>query len=386
MAEKSSVKENTTPLKTPATLSRRRSAEKGPAAVYEGSGSQRRRESRFRGTNQLIVPESVNADADPYRFLPKPAPRAAKAAVTAPRADDAAAEKPRGRLSFGEAKTSTLPARRGDDDDSATSTVVAPPAPVSEPPAAPAVSEPPAAPAPAPAGRPSTGAFSDLGEDAAARCFSDLGRGDDAAPPPPPALPRVTTSDENTAEAPVVWDSSHLQASASADSAGDAQAFGCLGDVAAAFSDDAADAPATRRVSKTGYLRKRGRMNPAWKTRWCEAWPDQGRLYYFREYNEKRCRGYIDCSRITICESLDDGSFSDCDDFTSRPTAPYAFRVRTPGAKHGEEWMLQAASASERDAWIQCLRGMLGAAATPRRASSGMSRGAPREEGVCALM
>ena len=81
MAEKSSVKENTTPLKTPATLSRRRSAEKGPAAVYEGSGSQRRRESRFRGTNQLIVPESVNADADPYRFLPKPAPRAAKAAV-----------------------------------------------------------------------------------------------------------------------------------------------------------------------------------------------------------------------------------------------------------------------------------------------------------------
>ena len=120
-----------------------------------------------------------------------------------------------------------------------------------------------------------------------------------------------------------------------------------VGDVAA-FSDDAADAPATRRVSKTGYLRKRGRMNPAWKTRWCEAWPDEGRLYYFREYNEKRCRGYIECSRITICESLDDGSFSDCDDFTSRPTAPYAFRVRTPGAKHGEEWMLQAASAAER--------------------------------------
>ncbi len=114
MAEKSSVKENHTPLKTPATLSRRRSAEKGPAAVYEGSGSQRRRESRFRGTNQLIVPESVNADADPYRFLPKPAPRAAKAVVTAPRADDdAAPEEPRGRLSFGEAKTSTLPARRG---------------------------------------------------------------------------------------------------------------------------------------------------------------------------------------------------------------------------------------------------------------------------------
>ena len=81
MAEKSSVKENTTPLKTPATLSRRRSAEKGPAAVYEGSGSQRRRESRFRGTNQLIVPESVNADADPYRFLPKPAPRAARASA-----------------------------------------------------------------------------------------------------------------------------------------------------------------------------------------------------------------------------------------------------------------------------------------------------------------
>ena len=343
MAEKSSVKENTTPLKTPATLSRRRSAEKGPAAVYEGSGSQRRRESRFRGTNQLIVPESVNADADPYRFLPKPAPRAD---------DDAAPEEPRGRLSFGAA---------------------APPAPVSEP---------PTAPAPAPAGRPSTGAFSDLGEDAAARCFSDLGRGDDAAPPPPPALPRVTTSDENTAEAPAVWDSSHLQSSASADSTGDAQAFGCLGDVAAAFSDDAADAPATRRVSKTGYLRKRGRMNPAWKTRWCEAWPDEGRLYYFREYNEKRCRGYIECSRITICESLDDGSFSDCDDFTSRPTAPYAFRVRTPGAKHGEEWMLQAASAAERDAWIQCLRGMIGAAAAPRRASVK----APREEGVCALM
>ena len=357
MAEKSSVKENHTPLKTPATLSRRRSAEKGPATVYEGSGSQRRRESRFRGTNQLIVPESVNADADPYRFLPKPAPRAAKAVVNAPRADDPAAEEPRGRLSFGAA---------------------APPAAVSPAPA----SEPATAPAPAPAGRPSTGAFSDLGEDAAARCFSDLGRGDDAAPPPPPALPRVTTSDEDTAEAPAVWDSSHLQASASADSAGDAQAFGCLGDVAAAFSDDAADAPATRRVSKTGYLRKRGRMNPAWKTRWCEAWPDEGRLYYFREYNEKRCRGYIECSRITICESLDDGSFSDCDDFTSRPTAPYAFRVRTPGAKHGEEWMLQAASAAERDAWIQCLRGMIGAAAAPRRASVK----APREEGVCALM
>ena len=63
MAEKSSVKENHTPLKTPATLSRRRSAEKGPAAVYEGSGSQRRRESRFRGTNQLLVPESVTAAA-----------------------------------------------------------------------------------------------------------------------------------------------------------------------------------------------------------------------------------------------------------------------------------------------------------------------------------
>jgi len=340
--EESSVKENTTPLKTPATLSRRRSAEKGPAAVYEGSGSQRRRESRFRGTNQLIVPESVNADADPYRFLPKPAPRAAKAAVTAPRADAAAAEEPRGRLSFGAA---------------------APPAPVSEP-----VSEPAAAPAPAPAGRPSTGAFSDLGEDA-------------AAPPPPPQLPRVTTSEET----PAVWDSSHLQR---APSSGDADAFGCVGDLAAVFSDDAAVAPATRRVSKTGYLRKRGRMNPAWKTRWCEAWPDQGRLYYFREYNEKRCRGYIDCSRITICESLDDGSFSDCDDFTSRPTAPYAFRVRTPGAKHGEEWMLQAASAAERDAWIQCLRGMMGATAaptgyvTPRRAS----RGTPMEEGVCTLM
>ena len=355
MAEKSSVKENHTPLKTPATLSRRRSAEKGPAAVYEGSGSQRRRESRFRGTNQLIVPESVNADADPYRFLPKPAPRAAKAVVNAPRADDPAAEEPRGRLSFGAA---------------------APPAAVSPAPA----SEPATAPAPAPAGRPSTGAFSDLGEDAAARCFSDLGRGDDAAPPPPPALPRVTTSDTTT-EAPAVWDSSHLQSSASADSTGDAQAFGCLGDVAAAFSDDA-DAPATRRVSKTGYLRKRGRMNPAWKTRWCEAWPDEGRLYYFREYNEKRCRGYIDCSRITICESLDDGSFSDCDDFTSRPTAPYAFRVRTPGGKHGEEWMLQAASAAERDAWIQCLRGMMGAAAAPRRASVK----APREENSCALM
>ena len=357
MAEKSSVKENHTPLKTPATLSRRRSAEKGPAAVYEGSGSQRRRESRFRGTNQLIVPESVNADADPYRFLPKPAPRAAKAAVTAPRADDAAAEEPRGRLSFGAA---------------------APPAPVSPAP----VSEPAVAPAPAPAGRPSTGAFSDLGEDAAARCFSDLGRGDDAAPPPPPQLPRVTTS-ERTPEVPAVWDSSHLQASASADSStGGAEAFGCIGDIAAAFSDDAADAPATRRVSKTGYLRKRGRMNPAWKTRWCEAWPDEGRLYYFREYNEKRCRGYIDCSRITICESLDDGSFSDCDDFTSRPTAPYAFRVRTPGGKHGEEWMLQAASAAERDAWLQCLRGMMGADAAPRRASIK----APREENSCALM
>ena len=128
-------------------------------------------------------------------------------------------------------------------------------------------------------------------------------------------------------------------------------------------------------------------MNPAWKTRWCEAWPDEGRLYYFREYNEKRCRGYIDCAKATICESLDDGSFSDCDDFTSRPTAPYAFRVRTPGAKHGEEWMLQAASAAERDAWIQCLRGMMGGAAAPRRASSGTSaRTAPREEGVCALM
>ena len=380
MAEKSSVKENTTPLKTPATLSRRRSAEKGPAAVYEGSGSQRRRESRFRGTNQLIVPESVNADADPYRFLPKPAPRTAKPAVTAPRADDAAADQTRGRLSFGEAKTSTLPARRGDDDDSATSAAVAPPAPVSEPPAAPAVSEPAVAPAPAPAGRPSTGAFSDLGEDAAARCFSDLGRGDDAAPPPPPVLPRVTTS-EKTPEAPAVWDSSHLQR---APSSGETEAFGCIGDIAAAFSDDAADAPATRRVSKTGYLRKRGRMNPAWKTRWCEAWPDEGRLYYFREYNEKRCRGYIDCSRITICEALDDGSFSDCDDFTSRPTAPYAFRVRTPGAKHGEEWMLQAASAAERDAWIQCLRGMMGGAAPPR-ASGGMPK-APREEGVCALM
>mmetsp|Transcript_11729 Transcript_11729/g.30651 ORF Transcript_11729/g.30651 Transcript_11729/m.30651 type:complete len:353 (+) Transcript_11729:141-1199(+) len=352
MAE--NVKENTTPLKTPATLSRRRSAEKGPAAVYEGSGSQRRRESRFRGTNQLIVPESVNADADPYRFLPKPAPRAAKAAVTAPRAEDAAAEEPRGRLSFGAA---------------------APPAPVSEP-----VSEPPTAPAPAPAGRPSTGAFSDLGEDAAARSPSDLGavaRDDDAAPPPPPQLPRVTTS-EKTPEEPAVWDSSHLQR---APSSGDADAFGCVGDLAAVFSDDAADTPA-RRVSKTGYLRKRGRMNPAWKTRWCEAWPDEGRLYYFREYNEKKCRGYIDCTKATICESLDDGSFSDCDDFTSRPTAPYAFRVRTPGGKHGEEWMLQAASAAERDAWIQCLRGMMGAAAAPRRASIK----APREENNCALM
>ena len=349
------VKENTTPLKTPATLSRRRSAEKGPAAVYEGSGSQRRRESRFRGTNQLIVPESVNADADPYRFLPKPAPRAAKAVVNAPRADDPAAEEPRGRLSFGAA---------------------APPAPVSEP-----VSEPPTAPAPAPAGRPSTGGFSDLGEDAAARCFSDLGavaRDDDAAPPPPPQLPRVTTS-EKTPEAPAVWDSSHLQR---ASSSGDADAFGCVGDLAAVFSDDAADTPATQRVSKTGYLRKRGRMNPAWKTRWCEAWPDEGRLYYFREYNEKRCRGYIDCIKATVVESLDDGSFSDCDDFTSRPTAPYAFRVRTPGAKHGEEWMLQAASAAERDAWIQCLRGMMGGVAPPRRASIK----APREEGVCALM
>ena len=351
MAE--NVKENTTPLKTPATLSRRRSAEKGPAAVYEGSGSQRRRESRFRGTNQLIVPESVNADADPYRFLPKPAPRAAKAVVNAPRVDDAAAEEPRGRLSFGAA---------------------APPAPVSEP-----VSEPPTA--PTPAGRPSTGAFSDLGEDAAARSPSDLGavaRDDDAAPPPPPQLPRVTTSDK-TPEEPAVWDSSHLQR---APSSGDADAFGCVGDLAAVFSDDAADAQATRRVSKTGYLRKRGRMNPAWKTRWCEAWPDEGRLYYFREYNEKRCRGYIECSHITICESLDDGSFSDCDDFTSRPTAPYAFRVRTPGGKHGEEWMLQAASAAERDAWIQCLRGMMGAAAAPRRASVK----APREENSCALM
>ena len=351
----------TTPEKlvTPAArLSRRQSAEKGPPAVYEGSGSQRRRESRFRGTNQLIVPESVNADADPYRFLPKPLPRTAKPAVAAPRADDDATEEPRGRLSFGAA---------------------APPAPVSPAP----VSEPAAAPAPAPAGRPSTGGFSELGEEAAARSPSDLGAvardDDDAAPPPPPALPRVTTSDENTAEAPAVWDSSHLQR---APSSGDADAFGCVGDLAAVFSDDAADAPATRRVSKTGYLRKRGRMNPAWKTRWCEAWPDEGRLYYFREYNEKRCRGYIECSRITICESLDDGSFSDCDDFTSRPTAPYAFRVRTPGGKHGDEWMLQAASAAERDAWIQCLRGMIGAAAAPRRASVK----APREEGVCALM
>ena len=123
MAEKSSVKENTTPLKTPATLSRRRSAEKGPAAVYEGSGSQRRRESRFRGTNQLIVPESVNADADPYRFLPKPAPRAAKAAVTAPRADDAAAEEPRGRLSFGAAAPPAAVSTPGN-------AAVAPPAPV----------------------------------------------------------------------------------------------------------------------------------------------------------------------------------------------------------------------------------------------------------------
>ena len=100
-----------------------------------------------------------------------------------------------------------------------------------------------------------------------------------------------------------------------------------------------------------------------------------------REYNEKRCRGLIDCTKATVIDSLDDGSFSDCDDFTSRPTAPYAFRVRTPGAKHGEEWMLQAASAAERDAWIQCLRGMMGGAAAPRR-----PKDAPREEGVCALM
>ena len=98
-------------------------------------------------------------------------------------------------------------------------------------------------------------------------------------------------------------------------------------------------------------------------------------------------RGYIDCARATRIEPLDDGSFSDSDDHASRPTAPYAFRVRTPGGKHGEEWMLQAASVAERDAWIQCLRGMMGAAApTPRRLSSGVSRDPPREENSCALM
>ena len=89
-------------------------------------------------------------------------------------------------------------------------------------------------------------------------------------------------------------------------------------------------------------------MNTAWRTRWCEAWPDKGRLYYFRDYDEKKCRGYIDCARATAIEPLDDGSFSDLDDHASRSTAPYAFRVLTPG-------------------WVQCLRGMMGGAPAPRR-------------------
>ena len=127
-------------------------------------------------------------------------------------------------------------------------------------------------------------------------------------------------------------------------------------------------------------------MNPAWKTRWCEAWPDEGRLYYFREYNEKRCRGYIECSRITICESLDDGSFSDCDDFTSRPTAPYAFRVRTPGAqaRRGVDAPGGVGGGARRVDSVPSRDD--GRCRGARRASSGMPKDAPREEGVCALM
>jgi hypothetical protein len=331
-----STKENHTPLVTPAVVSRRRSAEKGPEAVYEGSGSQRRRESRFRGTNQLLVPEGANADADPYRFLPKPAPRTEKVAVDAPRVDDDdAADEPRGRLSFGEARISTLSSLSVTVSDDTVE---------------------------APAVRATRNAATDIVEDTLRRSsmgFSDDGRrsvGSSHLPSPPASAPA-------DALAPPA----------------DAEAFGCLG---LSFPGAAEDTTSPRHVSKVGYLRKRGRVNTAWRTRWCEAWPDKGRLYYFRDYDEKKCRGYIDCARATAIEPLDDGSFSDLDDHASRSTAPYAFRVLTPGAQHGEEWMLQAASAAEREAWVQCLRGMMGGAPAPRRASKG--DGAPREE--CTLM
>ena len=303
-----------------ATLSRRRSAEKGPEAVYEGSGSQRRRESRFRGTNQLVVPEGANVDANPYRFLPKPVPRLAKAATNAPRADgDATAAEPRGRLSFGEASLSTLTA--------SDNTVEAP----------------------------AVRATSDAATDTFRR--SSMGFSDDGC--------RSVGS-------------SHLS-SPPASVPSDAEVFGCLG---LSFPGAAEDPASPRKVSKAGYLRKRGRVNTAWRTRWCEAWPDKGRLYYFRDYDENKCRGYIDVARATAIEPLDDGSFSDLDDHASRSTAPYAFRVLTPGAQHGETWTLQAASAAEHEAWVQCLRGMMGGAPAPRRASKG--DGAPRED--CALM
>ena len=107
-----------------------------------------------------------------------------------------------------------------------------------------------------------------------------------------------------------------------------------------------AAAAAAAPVERAGLLRKKGRVNPSWRTRWVEARPADGRLYYFRNHGDTNWRGFVECRLATAIAPAE--------------APPFAFRVDTPGGAHGDDWLFQAASDSERTAWMATIQRLAG--------------------------
>ena len=99
---------------------------------------------------------------------------------------------------------------------------------------------------------------------------------------------------------------------------------------------------------------------------------EHNRLYYFRNYGDANCRGYIDLANGASVDVADDED------------TPFAFRVGTPGGKHGEVWLLQAASESERSDWMREIRA-LALNPTPKTDLALEGGRAPGEPGGCAV-
>ena len=365
----------------------------GEEVVYEALGRQpTRRESRFRGTQQLHVAEGSN-DVDPYAFLPGTGAAAIafrqgrsgrRGSSCAPRLErtSSADERPSSADSSDPNRpqyTSLLDAA----SEAASEAVAAAGDDASTPPPTP------------PAKRRDVLEELDVEDHAAlARRARKLAATLVAAAADGGAEAKARVGDlaRSIAEAPrgeelLLHVAVVLRGDVSADAAARAALRGVTAELvrrrdlpdllprlqrmeAAAARLPAAARSDSSDVAKAGLLRKRGTLNTAWRTRWVEVWPKHGRLYYFRNYGDDKCRGYIEVANGGPV----DVSEADADD------APYAFAVSTPGGKHGSAWLLQAASATERDEWIREIRAL----ALVRRDDGGADDG-PGQEGRCVV-